>query len=150
LTTLFETLALIISQHEAVVAKYYGRRKIDRVAAALVKEADLIGTKTMDRWRDERGIKRLKDEVRLALATSGSNTAGSTSAPSAASEETLDPRRIDGLLGEMALMSGRWQLLRRFLYDRVGPNAEVSCQAQSNSLAKISTAALTRVGPLVR
>lgn len=130
LTTLFETLALIISQHEAVVAKYYGRRKIDRVALALVKEADLIGTRLMDRWRDERDIKRLKDEVRLALAASGSSTSGSAtnaaSAVATTSEETLDPRRIDGLLGEMALMSGRWQLLRRFLYDRVGPNAVVS------------------------
>jgi hypothetical protein len=34
-------------------------------------------------------------------------------------EGKVDPREVDALLGEMSMMSGRWQLLRRFLYGRL-------------------------------
>lgn len=34
-------------------------------------------------------------------------------------EDTIDPREVDALLAEMSMMSGRWQLLRRFLYGRL-------------------------------
>lgn len=80
----------------------------------------------MERWRDERDIKRVKDEVRLAMASGSGVNASATAMATSATDDNLDPRRIDALLAEMALMSGRWQLLRRFLYDRLGAGADVS------------------------
>lgn len=34
-------------------------------------------------------------------------------------DETVDPREIDGLLTELAQISARWELYRRFLYSRL-------------------------------
>lgn len=160
LTTLFEAIALILSQHQPVVEKYYGEGKMVSVAGSLMSETDRLGLKVVANWEEERRVRRRVNEVKqhrfagvgvlrkaaaaaaaqaqgnggagqpLNRSTSplagqpgfdGSASVGSLSVGGAqggnqAGEGEISPRETDAVLGELTMMSGRWQLLRRFLY----------------------------------
>ncbi|TNY17793.1 COG4 transport protein-domain-containing protein [Rhodotorula diobovata] len=133
LTSLFEAIALIISQHQPVVEKYYGEGKMLSVAGSLMSETDKLGLRVVANWEDERRIRRRVADAhahRFASADAeayarkplppkpGSSPMGQQGAFDApqASEGDLDPREADAILTELTMMSGRWQLLRRFLY----------------------------------
>ncbi|ORY88716.1 COG4 transport protein-domain-containing protein [Leucosporidium creatinivorum] len=143
LTTLFESIALIISQHQPVVEKYYGPGKMVFVAGALLEECDRLGEKVLSHWEQERRVARLLGELGAQVKAGGGGLAvgggamrhksqksnvSNVGSPmlgrggmgeETAVEETVDPREVDALLGELSMMSGRWQLLRRFLYGRL-------------------------------
>lgn len=135
LTALFEAIALIISQHQPVVEKYYGDGKMLSVAGSLMTETDKLGVRVLANWEDERRIRRRVADAHAHRFASASSEAyarkplpprpggspmvqqqGGLEAPAAASEGDLDPREVDGILTELTMMSGRWELLRRFLY----------------------------------
>ena len=140
LTTLFEAIALILSQHQPVVEKYYGEGKMISVAGSLMSETDQIGLKVLANWEDERRIRKRVGEVRAhrfagvgvlrkAAAAQQAKTASphvaqggfgdGANGPAAAAtqdEGEISPRETDAVLSELTMMSGRWQLLRRFLY----------------------------------
>ncbi|GAA5976610.1 hypothetical protein JCM10908_005566 [Rhodotorula pacifica] len=154
LTTLFEAIALILSQHQTVVEKYYGEDKMISVAGSLMSETDQIGLKVLANWEEERRIRRRVGEVRahrfagvgvlrkaaaaqLAKSASphitqggfGEGASGVTT--NAAQEEgEISPRETDAVLSELTMMSGRWQLLRRFLYGSL-QSEEVSVPSAS-------------------
>ncbi|SCZ99139.1 BZ3500_MvSof-1268-A1-R1_Chr3-1g05834 [Microbotryum saponariae] len=151
LTNLFESIALIISQHQPVVEKYYGPGKMVHVASNLLTQADQLGLKTLMAWEEERRVRKKLVQVRESrfyglstnptlsgsaggplnlrrsamtpsLTRPGSPTMGGSSTPQPQlqmEDGGVDPREIDALLTETSLMSGRWQLLRRFLYGRL-------------------------------
>ncbi|KDE05958.1 hypothetical protein MVLG_03644 [Microbotryum lychnidis-dioicae p1A1 Lamole] len=151
LTNLFESIALIISQHQPVVEKYYGPGKMVPVASNLLTQADQLGLKTLMAWEEERRVRKKLVQVRESrfyglstnptlsgsaggalnlrrsamtpsLTRPGSPTMGGSSTPQPQlqmEDGGVDPREIDALLTETSLMSGRWQLLRRFLYGRL-------------------------------
>ena len=59
LTTLLESIALIIDQHQPVVEKYYGEGKMRVVVVRLQAEGDK-GVKTLvEGWEEERRVGRL-------------------------------------------------------------------------------------------
>ncbi|KAK4050105.1 Golgi transport complex subunit 4 [Microbotryomycetes sp. JL201] len=125
LTTLFESIALIVSQHQPVVEKYYGPGKMTIVAASLVKEADQLGTRVVQNWEEERQVrKRLIEAAQFKFGRALQKTAPIGSATPAVDEESVDSREVDALLAEVAMMSGRWQLLRRFLYESLTSEEE--------------------------
>ncbi|KAI5479668.1 hypothetical protein MNV49_003178 [Pseudohyphozyma bogoriensis] len=136
LTSLFESIALIISQHQPVVEKYYGGGKMLVVAGKLLDECDRLGGKVVKNWEEERRIRRkVRDAGEYTfpgLSVGGRKKAAT--GPGAgmvvqADEEKVDAREIDALLAELALMSGRWQLLRRFLYGRLKEDEEPATPA---------------------
>jgi hypothetical protein len=74
-------------------------------------------------------------QPRRAYTTSTTRNQSRIDALGASDEDSVDPREIDGLLSEMAQMSGRWQLYRRFLYSRLSNADEddLSSQASTDS-----------------
>ncbi|KAM0788201.1 hypothetical protein ACM66B_001360 [Microbotryomycetes sp. NB124-2] len=128
LTTLFESIALIVSQHQPVVEKYYGPGKMTTVAASLINEADHLGTRVVQNWEEERQVrKRLIEaaQFKFGKALQKKGPAGSATPAIGAEEESVDTREVDALLAEVAMMSGRWQLLRRFLHESLGSEGEI-------------------------
>ncbi|KAK4703766.1 conserved oligomeric Golgi complex subunit 4, partial [Phenoliferia sp. Uapishka_3] len=106
-----------------------------KIASALLSEADRIGLRVIQSWIEERRIRKKVAESKeytfpglggpkkrpVAAGTVG----GAGASPAIGSEEEkVDPREVDALLAELAMMSGRWQLLRRFLYDRLKEDDE--------------------------
>jgi COG4 transport protein len=67
LTALFESVAMIVDQHQPVVEKYYGSGKMASVIERLLDECDRVVKKLIDGWEDERSMKR---KVSLGASTS--------------------------------------------------------------------------------
>lgn len=134
LTTLFESIALIISQHQPVVEKNYGPYKMLAVAQSLMIECDRLGMRVISNWEEERRIdKKLTEtgEWKFTFLQTLVPSASSRSRPgmgrnsetlaisSIGDENVIDTRDVDAVLAELSMMSGRWELLRRFLYGRL-------------------------------
>lgn len=58
LTALFESIAIIVDQHQPVVEKYYGAGKMNSVIKRLLDECDRVVKTLLDSWEEERSIKR--------------------------------------------------------------------------------------------
>lgn len=115
LTALFESIALVVDQHQPVVEKYYGVGKMASVITRLLQECDRVTKSLLEGWEEERGMKRkLVDTGAKSL-----NLRQQQGPPSAIDEEVVDPREIDKALTETAQMSGRWSLFRKFLFERL-------------------------------
>ncbi|KZT36993.1 COG4-domain-containing protein [Sistotremastrum suecicum HHB10207 ss-3] len=98
LTSLFESIAKIVDQHQPVVEKYYGGGKMSSVIRKLLNECDRVVATLLEGWEEDRSAKR---------------TVG------VSPDDGPDPREIDKLLNEVASIAGRWNLFRQFLVDRL-------------------------------
>lgn len=134
LTKLFEHIAQIVEDHGALVEAHYGLGRMTRVVERLQLEADVQGGIIIDTWSDDRGIDRRLTDIRSyaftflvqsflpgaptknATPRSGSPMGkGIASDIYAHDEGNNDMKALDGLLGEMAVMLGRWSLYRKFI-----------------------------------
>ena len=59
LTSLLESIAHIIDQHQPVVDKYYGTGRIGTVVGRLVAESDRVVKGLVEGWEEERRVGRL-------------------------------------------------------------------------------------------
>ncbi|KAI0831802.1 COG4-domain-containing protein [Trametes gibbosa] len=116
LTALFESIALIVDQHQPIVEKYYGNGKMGLVLERLLHEADRVVNDLVDGWDEERTMKRKLSDASSSLA---STSIRGNSLVDFADDETVDHREIDKVLSEAAGMGGRWGLFRKFMYDRL-------------------------------
>ena len=57
-TSLFESIALIVDQHQPIVEKYYGQGKMIPVVRQLMQECDHVVSKTVSGWEEERQVQR--------------------------------------------------------------------------------------------
>lgn len=121
-TALFESIAVIVDQHQPIVDKYYGQGKMLLVAERLMNECDRVIKGLVEGWEEERGVKRKTFEL-LAYqrATQVSSTQRTTVQLSAAEseEEASNAREVDKIVSEIAGLAGRWGLFRRFLLERL-------------------------------
>ncbi|KAJ7694072.1 COG4 transport protein-domain-containing protein [Mycena rosella] len=126
LTALFESIALIVDQHQPVVEKYYGRGKMQKVVERLLEECDRVVKGLIEGWEEERSIKRkISDVAENPPLTMISATNSRRQAPSTAVEEdVVDPREIDKVLSEVAGMAGRWNLFKKFLSESLRGSAK--------------------------
>jgi hypothetical protein len=58
LTALFESIAVIVDQHQPVVESYYGTGKMASVIARLLRECDRVCKGLIEGWEEERAMKR--------------------------------------------------------------------------------------------
>jgi hypothetical protein len=58
MTALFESIAMIVDQHQPVIEKYYGPGKMTFVIAKLMEECDRTIESTMENWGEERSVQR--------------------------------------------------------------------------------------------
>ncbi|EIM90524.1 COG4-domain-containing protein [Stereum hirsutum FP-91666 SS1] len=118
LTALFESIAMIIDQHQPVVEKYYGAGKMVNVIVRLLQECDRVAKSLTESWEEERSMKRMiANVVPSPIAASPANRRQPTQG--SAVEDEVDAREIDKVISEAAGMASRWNLFRRFLYDRL-------------------------------
>ncbi|KAH9951407.1 COG4-domain-containing protein [Amylocystis lapponica] len=120
LTALFESIAMIVDHHQPVVEKYYGPGKMTSVLERLLKESDRVVKDLIEGWEEERTMKRKLSDITSA-ETISATTPMTRRQPLQPSEEddVVDPREIDKVLTEAAGMGGRWELFRKFMYDRL-------------------------------
>ncbi|KAG8889941.1 hypothetical protein FRB98_001987 [Tulasnella sp. 332] len=123
LTSLFESIALIVDQHQPVVEKYYGPGKMLVVVKRVLQECDRVVSGLIENWEEERQMQRkIQDTanpyfVALAPGTAAAQRRGGGSMMT--DDEGPDPREIDKVLNELAGMAGRWSAFRKFLCERL-------------------------------
>jgi conserved oligomeric Golgi complex subunit 4 len=66
LTALFESIAMIVDQHQPVVESYYGTGKMASVITRLLQECDRVCKGLIEGWEEERGTKRKVWKSKLA------------------------------------------------------------------------------------
>ena len=66
LTCLFESIAMIVDQHQPVVEKYYGRGKMKNVVKRLLEECDRVTNTLKDGWEEDRSMQR---KVRVFISS---------------------------------------------------------------------------------
>lgn len=67
LTTLLESIALIIDQHQPVVEKYYGEGKMRVVVVRLQAEGDKGVKSLVEGWEEERRVGRLVSAIEISV-----------------------------------------------------------------------------------
>ena len=128
ISALFENVAMIVDQHRPIVEKYYGTGKMVPVVRRLLEECDRVLKQAITGWKEDRlidikvfttiiveilyllicGLLQLAEISKSSLAISGHRQTPQ-------SDEDYDPRDIDKILYEIAGMSARWSLFRKFL-----------------------------------
>jgi len=134
LTKLFEHIAQIVGSHQPLVEQHYGNGAMTRVIERLQNEADVQGGIILDTWQDERVIERKLTDIKsyafsflvqsflpAQKPSAGTPRSGSpvkrdgATAGRSSEDEGVDLKEVDGLLGEAAVMLGRWALYGRFI-----------------------------------
>jgi conserved oligomeric Golgi complex subunit 4 len=133
ITKLFEHIAQIVDGHEPLVERHYGAGMMVKVIERLQIEADVQGGIVLDTWYDERAVDRKLTDIKsypfsFLVQSFISNPKPSVGTPRAGSpavrdgavgrtseDEGVDMKEVDSLLGETALILGRWSLYSRFL-----------------------------------
>ncbi|KAG0227489.1 Golgi transport complex subunit 4 [Actinomortierella wolfii] len=145
LIRLFESIAIIIDQHQPVIEKHYGPGKMLRVIQRLQEESDNQSRKILERFEEERGIQRKIHEIKsfrdtpkrfqpapLVRSLTPQPGAGvSSQQHQRTMSDVIDPRELDVNLNEMVLISQRSHLYNRFLESRAKAEVEVLKTAQA-------------------
>ncbi|KAH7081368.1 Six-hairpin glycosidase-like protein [Paraphoma chrysanthemicola] len=132
ITKLFEHIAQIVDGHEPLVEQHYGPGMMAKVIERLQIEADVQGGIVLDTWHEERSIDRKLTDIKsyafsflvqsfLPSQKPSGGTPRSSSPANAvrtSEDEGVNMKEVDGLLGESALMLGRWALYSRFISDK--------------------------------
>ncbi|TFK72569.1 COG4-domain-containing protein [Pluteus cervinus] len=114
MTALFESIAVIVDQHQPVVEKYYGGGKMKVVLERLLQECDRVVKSLLESWKEERSIQRRLSEIANLQAPAHNPNRRPQATPE---EITVDPREVDKTLSEISGMVGRWFLFQKFLFD---------------------------------
>jgi hypothetical protein len=134
LTKLFEHIAQIVDAHQPLVEQHYGAGRMVKVIERLQIEADVQGGIILDTWTEERTVDRKLTDIKsyafsflvqsflpvqkpsasILRSESPARRAG-TPVGRKSEDEGVDMKEVGGLLGESALMLGRWALYTRFL-----------------------------------
>lgn len=134
LTKLFEHIAQIVDGHEPLVERHYGRGMMVRVIERLQMEADVQGGIILDTWSEERIVDRKLTDIKsypfsflvqsftpatrgagIMRSDSPANRSGTPVQRNSEDEGGVNMKEVDNLLGESAVMLGRWALYTRFL-----------------------------------
>ncbi|OJT04068.1 Conserved oligomeric Golgi complex subunit 4 [Trametes pubescens] len=136
LTALFESIALIVDQHQPVVEKYYGVGKMGLVLERLLQEADRVVKDLVEGWEEERSMKRKLSDISSTPLSAGFRP---NTAVDPVDEDLVDAREVDKVLTEAASMSGRWGLFRKFMHDRLTEDTDSGSDEEDEDATRART-----------
>ncbi|KAL1916355.1 uncharacterized protein VTP21DRAFT_5972 [Calcarisporiella thermophila] len=115
LTSLFESVALLIDHHHPIVEKHYGAGRMLRVMQRIEEEVDVQSRLVLDSFVDERQLQRKINEINNE--NSLQRRIGSVRRP-APVESQMDPRELEVNLNELTMVSQKTHLFYRFMNSR--------------------------------
>ncbi|EEC15837.1 conserved oligomeric golgi complex subunit, putative [Ixodes scapularis] len=114
-TLLFEGIARTVEIHQPLVETYYGHGRLHTMVEMLQKECDCQVKKILEDFKKNKQFKKKAQQIRALLCSSKQ-------------ADKLDPRDLDVLLAEVALLNSRAELYIRFIGRRVASDFEVAYQ----------------------
>ncbi|XP_076448808.1 conserved oligomeric Golgi complex subunit 4-like [Babylonia areolata] len=115
-TLLFEGIARVVEIHQPLVETYYGPGQLFPMLQILQKECDRQTRKILENFKSRRQYDKLVKQVQQSVMLQQKQTAG----------ERMDPRHLDVVLSEVALISARAELYSRFMRRRALGDLEVA------------------------
>ncbi|XP_063801941.1 conserved oligomeric Golgi complex subunit 4 isoform X1 [Pseudophryne corroboree] len=112
LTLLFEGIARIVETHQPILETYYGPGRLYILIKHLQAECDRQVERVVDTFMQQRDYQRKFQQVQSSMIK-------------ASSVDKMEPRDLDPILAEVALMSARTELYLRFIKRRVTSDFEV-------------------------
>ncbi|XP_070191423.1 conserved oligomeric Golgi complex subunit 4-like [Littorina saxatilis] len=128
ITLLFEGIARVVEIHQPLVETYYGPGRLLGMLQILQKECDRQSRKIMEQFKSRRQYERLAKLVQQSMAMQQKQTGA----------EKLDPRELDVVLSEMALMSARAELYSRFMRRRALGDLEMEVPDEEGRRGRIA------------
>ncbi|CAN8024349.1 unnamed protein product [Ixodes persulcatus] len=123
-TLLFEGIARTVEIHQPLVETYYGHGRLHTMVEMLQKECDCQVKKILEDFKKNKQFKKKAQQIRALLCSSKQ-------------ADKLDPRDLDVLLAEVALLNSRAELYIRFIGRRVASDFEVAYQEPAVRADKI-------------
>uniref|UniRef100_A0A0K8RIP1 Conserved oligomeric Golgi complex subunit 4 n=1 Tax=Ixodes ricinus TaxID=34613 RepID=A0A0K8RIP1_IXORI len=123
-TLLFEGIARTVEIHQPLVETYYGHGRLHTMVEMLQKECDCQVKKILEDFKKNKQFKKKAQQIRTLLCSSKQ-------------ADKLDPRDLDVLLAEVALLNSRAELYIRFIGRRVASDFEVAYQEPAVRADKI-------------
>lgn len=120
LMLLFENFARVIEVNQPIIENYYGHGRLIALFAILQKECDREVKKLVAEFHKMRQINRRMQQISDSQKSSGQGlSSGHFRKPSGGSVDKLNPKDIDGLLGEITIMHARAELYIKFMRRRI-------------------------------
>ncbi|KAL8591236.1 hypothetical protein ACOMHN_017560 [Nucella lapillus] len=116
ITLLFEGIARVVEIHQPLVETYYGPGQLFPMLQTLQNECDRQTRKIVENFKSRRQYDKLIRQVQQSMALQQKQTVG----------ERMDPRQLDVVLSEVALISARAELYTRFMRRRALGDFEVA------------------------
>ena len=127
LTALFERVAKLIDSHQPMIETFYGPGHLISVARIFQKECDRLSRKVLGEFRNESNLKQVVMIVRssahlpiITQATQGVGNINLNASPK------LDPKVVDKILNEIALIVSRSEVYLDFLTKRIQEDNETN------------------------
>ncbi|ORY84227.1 COG4 transport protein-domain-containing protein, partial [Protomyces lactucae-debilis] len=142
MTTLFENIAKLLSNHAPLIKRFYGNN-IDRVLARIQEECDKQGILILTTMMDDRQITKRISEIKSYsfsfLVQSFLPQASSAMASQAPEEREVDSRQLDALLTEISVILARWSLFLSFSTNLATPDTAAKADSflTQNVLGKL-------------
>ncbi|CAG8763532.1 9673_t:CDS:2, partial [Acaulospora morrowiae] len=140
LLKLYENIATIISQHQPVVKTHYGPGKMIRVIERLQEECDKQSRIILDTFYDEKQVHRKVSDIKMYNAAPKKPLGPQRPGQSREVDSTPDPRELDVVLNELAMISARTHLYYRFMeasarseIEEMGENKENNTLAEKDA-----------------
>ncbi|XP_025115795.1 conserved oligomeric Golgi complex subunit 4-like isoform X1 [Pomacea canaliculata] len=128
ITLLFEGIARVVEIHQPLVETYYGPGRLFGMLQILQKECDRQARKVIEEFKSQRKYDALVRQVQQSMLLQQKQTAG----------ERLDPRELDVILSEIALISARAELYMRFMRRRALGDVELAIQEVENRKSTVA------------
>lgn len=143
LTLLFENFARVIEVNQPIIENYYGYGKLIQLFEILQVECDKEVRRLIQEFHKTRLINRRKTQINDFNKSSGQQGVGHFRKPSGGSVDKLNPKDIDGLIGEITVMHARAELYIRFMRRRI----QVSVQFVSLTIRKSQMNNIVNLAP---
>lgn len=122
LMLLFENFARVIEVNQPIIESYYGQGRLIALFAILQKECDREVKKLIAEFHKMRQINRRMQQINDSSQKSSAQSqvlGHFRKASGGGSVDKLNPKDIDGLLGEITIMHARAELYIKFMRRRI-------------------------------
>lgn len=144
LTQLLENFARVVEVNQPIVENFYGHGHLGNMVVRLQHECDDLIKKLLNEFQKNRHIQHRIGQIKDQMAAGASVGIGGTSSgmtstkghfrkPSGGSVDKLNPKDIDGLLGEITVMHYRAELYVKFMRRKVTVCSNLLCEREFDS-----------------
>lgn len=134
LAALYERIAKLIDSHQPLVETYYGPGYLINLVRLILKESDRLSRKILEEFRNVRKLQLITREIQKAtnpkLITQNTMSSNRATPVGPQLPAGLDPRNIDSILNEMALIISRSEVFLNFLVNRMKEDLKIKSEGE--------------------